>query len=133
MKKTHRLLTFALFASAAAILTIIVCAHQFRWGKYFPVQNVTPEEMVIRLKISNVMSVGTYDSDIDDSDGTGNHHHEIHLETKLGFRYFTKWNQMSWTDYENTNHALILVVLILQEERGLEPNKDFLLIYPVTP
>jgi len=130
MKKKHQLLTFALFASAATLLVIIICAHQFRWGKHFPRQKVTPEEMVSRLKTSNVMSVGAYDSTKYCSDGVGDHH-EIHLETKLGFRYYTKWSQMSWTDYENTNRALYVVLQILEEERGLERHKDFRITCPI--
>ena len=113
MKKKHQLLTFALFASAAILLVIIICAHQFRWGKYLPVRNVTPEEMVRILKKSNVDVVLTTPS-------VG-----IRLRTKLGFQYQTTWKAIPGTEYENTTDALKLVQQILIKERGLEINKDF--------
>jgi len=113
MKNKHRLLIYALLVSSAALLVIIVCAHQFRWGKYLPVQNVTPEEMVRILKKSNVDVVLTTRSG------------GIWLRTKLGSQYQTTWKAIPGTDYENTTDALSLVRQILEKERGLEPNKDF--------
>jgi hypothetical protein len=108
MKSKHRLLTFALLASAAALLVIIVCAHQFRWGRYFPVKNVTPKEMVGLLKTSNVYLVSTPEPD------------EIWLETKLGFRYHTVWKPIPGTDYEDISGAWSLAEQILLKERGLD-------------
>jgi hypothetical protein len=113
MKKKYRLLSLALFGSAAALLVIIVCAHQFRWGKYLPVQDVTPEEMVNRLKTSNVDVVLTTRSG------------GLWIQTKLGSQYQTTWKAIPGTDYENTHDALNLIQQILIKERGLEPGKDF--------
>ena len=86
-------------------------------------QNVTPEEMVSRLKTSNVMSVAV-DTNIYHSFDPHNHQ-GILLETKLGFRYFTKWKPKPGTDYENTTSSWDLVIQILEKERGLVRYKDF--------
>ena len=113
MKNKHQLLIYSLLVSSAVFLTIIICAHQFRWGKYFPDKKVTPKEMVRILKTANVDFVAT------------THAGGIGLETKLGFRYHTTWKAIPGTDYENTHDSLNLVMQILRDERGLEPNKDF--------
>lgn len=113
MKNQDRLVIYSLLVSLAILLVTILCAHQFRWGKYFPDRKVTPEEMVRLLKTSNVCFVAT-----DHSGGIG-------LQTKLGFRYHTNWEAIPGTDYEKTHDSLNLVMQILRDERGLEPGKDF--------
>ena len=115
MKHTRRILISALLVSSAALLVIIVCAHQFLWGKHFPAQTVTPKEMMRMLQTSNVSSVSTA------------YPNKIRLQTKLGFRYDTIWRAIPGTDYENTYDATDLVLQILRDERGLEPEKDFYL------
>ena len=114
MKHTRRILIWSLLVSSAALLVIIVCAHQFRWGKHLPVQDVTPKEMVRLLKTSNVSKVSTA------------HSGDIHLQTKLGSQYHTKWKAIPGTEYENITDALNLVMQILRDERGLEMGKDYM-------
>jgi len=90
-------------------------AHQFLWGKHFPAQTVTSKEMMRMLQTSNVSSVSTA------------YPNKIRLQTKLGFRYDTIWRAIPGTDYEYTYDATDLVLQILRDERGLEPEKDFFL------
>ena len=115
MKDTRRILISLLLVGSAALLVIIVCGIQFRWGKYLPSQSVTPKEMTRLLQTSNVIAVSTA------------YPNKIRLITKLGFRYHTIWKEIPGTDYEYTYEATALVLQILRDERGLEPEKDFYL------
>ena len=132
MKNEHRLLIYALLVSSAALLTIIICAHQFRWGQYLPERNVTPKEMVRILKKSNVSVVYVFVGHVNNLPPPLRA--DIRIQTKLGSWYrLVEWRPIPGTDYENTTDAPNLVRQILETERGLDSDKDFMLLLGRTP
>jgi len=88
--------------------------------------------MVRILKTANVSMVLAFMGDVRDIPPSLRR--DIWVQTKLGFRYKTiTWQPIPGTAYENTNDPLSLVRQILEKERGLDSDKDFMLMIQYTP